>query len=200
MQLRGELEESGGTLHWVDVSEHMLALANERLEESDDFVQLHQQDALSFLREQKTCSLDVVKMTYAFGHLENLDEFFVSLAHALTQDGVFVSTISANNRLKSHSSNAAFFVNGDRVPESGYELTDGESYTIKFFTETGNPEASFLEGAETTKRYFSKEAIVAAAEAQGFTASFEMHERSEFDEKGGEEKQMTQEFLIVSKV
>ena len=59
-------------------------------------------------------------------------------------------------KLKSISTNARFLYYGKEFPEDETRtLTEGDTYTVKFFKESGNPEAGYLEGAETTKYYHS---------------------------------------------
>ncbi|KKQ20806.1 MAG: hypothetical protein US35_C0033G0002 [Parcubacteria group bacterium GW2011_GWA2_37_10] len=94
-------------------------------------------------------------MKYVINHIQDLDQLIKIMSKKLK--GSLISTIdSLSPKLKSISTNARFLYHGKEFPEDETRtLTEGDTYTVKFFKESGNPEAGYLEGAETTKYYHS---------------------------------------------
>jgi hypothetical protein len=99
-----------------------------------------------------------------------LNNFLSLLERKLKQGGHLVATVSnLDGKLKSFSTNARFFYNGKSFPDDKViQLRDGDSFTIRFFKTTGNPDSGFLMGAETTKFYHTPEHILSLANKYHF--------------------------------
>ncbi len=169
------LLEDGGRIDWVDVSPYMLKLSKKYIDTPEyknrqkiiDFIQA---DIISYLEKLPNNALDLSIMKYTIDHIDDLDELFELLAQKLKSPGRLVATIGVlSPELKSISTNARFLYNGQEFPENETRiLKDGDTFTVKFLKESGNPAAGYLEGAETTKYYHSPEKIKQLAEKYGF--------------------------------
>jgi len=157
------LQEPNGHIDWIDVSELMLEQAKRylretNLEERNKVISFIEMEILDYLSTLGDNSLDLVIMKYTFEHIENIDQLFSLLSHKLKKNGRFVATLSSlSPQLKSSSTNARFLYNGQEFPlDETREMTDGDTFTIRFYKQSGNPSAGHLEGAETTKYYHSE--------------------------------------------
>ncbi len=168
------LIETSSQIDWVDYSPIMLNLAKEYLksyqdnrEQTINFIHKKYTDYLESLQDE---TLDLVLIKYSLDYIENLEDFFTLLYKKMGENSTLISTLTtSSNKLKSHSTNAKYFYNNQPIPE-GKEITlkDGDKFTMKFFQESGNPNSELIEGAETTKHYFSQETILSKARQQGF--------------------------------
>lgn len=160
------LHRSGSHVDWVDVSPFMLEIARKYLvADRAPIISFVEQDMLGYLTKQPDASLDVVIMKYTIDHVADLQKLFALLATKLKHRGVLIATLGVlNPELRSFSTNARFLYNGEQFPDNETRmLTDGDSFTVKFFRESGNPAAGYLEGAETTKYFHSAEKIKTVA-------------------------------------
>ncbi len=169
------LREPRSRLDWVDLSPHMLSLAERYLDKANlqdrkKALSFIESDMTEYLRDLSDETLDLVIMKYTIDHLSDLESFMEALAKKLKPNGRLIATIGTlNPELKSHSTNARFLYHGQEFPEHETRtLKDGDDYTVKFFKESGNPAAGYLEGAETTKYYHSPKTLRELAEQYGF--------------------------------
>lgn len=169
------LKEPRGHIDWVDVSPHMLLLAQEYITDPQfapraNVITFVQNDIVTYLQNLENENLDVAVMKYTIDHIADLDALFAQLAAKLKRGGKLVATIGgAGPLLRNYSTNAKFLYNGQEIPSGETRtLKDGDSYTIHFLKESGNPSAGCLEGAQTTKYFHSKEKIRELAATHGF--------------------------------
>jgi len=127
-------------------------------------------DILGYLQKIPDEKIDLAIMKYTIDHIKDLEKLFELLAKKLKSKGRLVATIGMlSPELKSIATNARFLYKGKEFPENETRiLKDGESFTVKFFKESGNPKAGYLEGAETIKYYHSPEKIKELAQKFGF--------------------------------
>ncbi len=169
------LKEPRGHIDWVDVSPYMLELAKKYIntpeyKNRDKIIDFIKADIINYLEKLSNDALDLCIMKYTIDHIDDLDELFELLSRKLKSPGRLVATIGViSPELKSNSTNARFLYNGEEFPENETRtLKDGDTFTVKFFKESGNPAAGYLEGAETVKYYHSLEKIRELAEKYGF--------------------------------
>jgi ubiquinone/menaquinone biosynthesis C-methylase UbiE len=200
------LLKDGGHIDWVDVSPYMLKLAdkyisNEKYQDRKDVITFIESDILEYLQKLEKEKLDIAIMKYTIDHIKDLDELFKLLSEKLKPGAKLVSTIgSTNPELKSYSTNARFLYNGEEFSNDEVKiLKDGDNFTIKFFKVSGNPNAGYLEGAETLKYYHSAEKIKELANKYNF--SIFLGDWKNFvkpENQGGED--MDQEVLVLTKI
>jgi len=172
-----KLEENPQSqLDWVDSSPYMLELAQEYLlkdqySERGKVVELIEMDMLDYLDNRPDEALDVAIMQYTLDHVpdQSLDKLFNLLSKKLKQGGKMVATLtSVSPEIDSISTNARFLYKGEEFPEEETRiLQEGESFGLKFFKESGNPESGYLEGGSTEKFYHSPERLEALAKEHG---------------------------------
>ena len=199
------LEEPRGHIDWVDISPHMLKLAPTYISGKDyearkEIIAFVEKDIINYLRGLENESLDIAIMKYTIGHIEDLGELFELLSKKLKKGGKVISTAgNLNPELRSVSTNAQFLYNGEEFPEDETRtLKDGDLFTIKFFTVSGNPQAGFIEGGETVKFFHSKEKIVSLAKTFGldiFIGDWKDHVAQE--NQNGEK--MSQDVVVLTK-
>jgi len=139
-------------------------------------------------------------MKYTIDHIKDLGKLFELLAKKSKKGGKLISTAdNLNPELKSYSTNARFLYNGEEFPDDETRtLKDGDSFTIKFFKESGNPESGYLKGAETVKYYHSPEKILKLAKKFKFD-TFLGDWKKIADEDGQVGENMDQDVLILTK-
>jgi ubiquinone/menaquinone biosynthesis C-methylase UbiE len=169
------LEEPRGIMDWVDDAAVMSVLAQEYLEKAGlerrrDVLSFIQKGIEEYLSALPDVSLDAAIMQYTMSFFPYLDPLFVSFARVMKPGGIVVATIGILEPvLKSVSGNARYSLNGEEVPLGETRpLQDGDQYLIKFLKEYKNPDAGYLEGAETVHYYHAKETIIRLGEAEGF--------------------------------
>lgn len=199
------LKEPGGRIDWVDISPYMLDLAKKYLEdkkytERRGVIKFIENDILAYLEGLKDETLDLSIMKYTIDHIKNIEELFKLLSKKLKKGGKLISTAdNLNPELKSYSTNARFLYNGEEFPDDETRtLKDGDSFTIKFFKESGRPESGYLKGAETVKYYHSPEKIAKLAKKFNFD-SFLGDWEKKADEDGKVGENMDQDILILTK-
>ncbi len=166
-----QLIKQNGYFDWVDVSKYMLDEAVKYLVESKqedrkrviDFIEA---DIITYLENKPDNTLDLCIMKYTIDHIKDIKILFSLFEKKLIIDGKVIATIGVlNPQLKSISTNARFLYNGEEFPENETRnLNDGDTFTVKFFKESGKPDNGYLEGAETTKYYHSPEKLKECAE------------------------------------
>ncbi len=199
------LKEPGGRIDWVDISPCMLDLAKKYLADKKyanrkGVIKFIKNDISEYLREMKDETLDLSIMKYTIDHIKNLEGFFELLSKKLKKGGKLISTAdNLNPELKSYSTNARFLYNGKEFPDDETRtLKDGDSFTIKFFKVSGEPESGYLKGAETVKYYHSPEKISALAKKFNFDIFLgDWSKISDDDGRVGEN--MDQDILILTK-
>ncbi len=195
------LKKPQGKFDWVDVSPFMLKFAKEYISTEEykerlDIISFVEKDVMDYLDNLADESLDVAIMKYVIDHIDNLDELFSLLSLKLQKGGLFVATISISPYLQKHSTNVEYFYRGEEIPkEEAKELKDGDYYTIKFFKESNNPKAGYIEGAETVKYFHSKEKIERIAKK--FDFDFFVGDWRDIVKK--DKKDIEQELLILRK-
>jgi len=169
------LKEPRGQIDWVDVSQIMLKLARQYLKskeykERKQVIKFVESGILEYLQKIPNEKLDLAIMKYTLDHVKDINKLFFLLSKKLKLNGVMLATITTlSPELKSISTNARFLYNGKEFPDwETRTLKEGDSFTIKFFKESGNPSAGYLEGAETTKYYHSAEKIKELAQKYNF--------------------------------
>lgn len=169
------LTEPLGHIDWVDISGLMLEQAKKYLQETNlenrlQVISFIEAEITEYLDTVADESLDLGIMKYTFDHIENIDELFSKLTTKLKPNGKLIATINnLSPQLQSASTNARFLYNNQEFPlDETREMHDGDTFTVKFYKESGNPSAGYLESAETTKYYHSAEKITALAEQHGF--------------------------------
>ncbi|MEI7477135.1 MAG: methyltransferase domain-containing protein [bacterium] len=158
-----KLIQANGKIDRVDVSPYMLELAKTYID-TDEYknrlpvISFIESEIAQYLRAQEDNSIDLAIMKYTIDHIADLDVLFALLQKKLKPHGALVSSIGVlTPQLKSMSTNARFLYNGEEFPiDETRELHDGDSFTVKFFTISGNPKAGHIPGAETTKYYHSE--------------------------------------------
>jgi len=168
-------KDLGSIIDWVDVSPVMLELARnyvnrKEFRERNKVIHFFENDAISYLKSLDNETLNLAIMKYVLDHINNLERLISLLSKKLKPGSSLVSTLtSVQPILKSVSTNARFLYKGKEFPEDETRtLKDGDNFGIKFFKESGNPKAGYLEGAETIKYYHSPERIKALARKFGF--------------------------------
>lgn len=96
-----------------------------------------EKDMIEYLEDTEDNSLDVIIMKYTIDYIErsHLEHFFKLVQKKLKAHGALVSTIGIlNPSLKSISTHGRYFYKGEAFPDKETRaLTDGDSYSIKFF-------------------------------------------------------------------
>jgi hypothetical protein len=162
-KLLTKIHELAWSIHWVNIAPIILEVWKEYAENMpySSSIEYINENILSYLRCQQDASINIIMMRYTLDYLSDLDAFFALVAKKLAPWGIFVSDMTmANAELKSHSTNAKYFFEWKAVPSwETITLQDWDSYTIKFFKESWNPQAWLLPGITTQKYYFSLETI-----------------------------------------
>ena len=168
----------------------MLKLAKESLKNNSEIINFVEKDYLKYLKEIDDDSLDFVMIKYSLDYIKNFKEFFSFLYKKMKKDSFFISTVTVSSDiLKSNSTNARYFYRGKPIPfGESVKLKEGDSFGIGFFKESGNPNSGLIEGAFTTKYYFSVDTIKSLAQKQGFEVFFGdwrnlLKENSDFEMK-----------------
>lgn len=169
------LGQPRGHIDWVDISPVMLELAHEYLNtekyrEREQVIRFVPDDIVHYLNSLPDGALNLGIMKYTFDYFTRVEDLLEPLSRKLSSPGRFVSSMTdLSPELKSVSANARMLYRGQAFPDNETRtLMDGEAFGIKFFTESGNPNAPFLPGAETTKYYHSPETIRRVAQELGF--------------------------------
>ena len=169
------LKQPQGYMDWVDVSPHMLKLAEKYLNTDEyrqrrDVLRFVPSDIVAYLAAQPSSTLDLAIMKYTFDHISDLSRLYGELHRTLKPGGRLVASIGVlDPQLKSVSTNARFLYNGQEFPvDETRQLKDGDTYTVKFFNVSGHPEQGYLPGAETMKYYHSREKVETLAADEGF--------------------------------
>jgi ubiquinone/menaquinone biosynthesis C-methylase UbiE len=159
-------QEPKGQIDWVEISPYMIDLAKQYLEEKNlenrkEVINFIESDILEYLSGLKDSSLDFALMKYTFDHIKDIETLFQLLQNKLKKQGKLIATMtSLNPQLKSISTNARFLYNGEEFSvDETRGLQDGDNFTIKFFKVSGDPSQGFLEGAQTTKYFYSSQKI-----------------------------------------
>ena len=169
------LKDPKGRMDWVDVSPIMLKLA-EKYASTDEYlarkevIRFVESDILEYLEQLPDETLHVAIMKYVINHIRQLDRLFALLARKLKGKGSLVSTMDFSSpEMKSVSTNARFLYNGQEFPENETRtLKDGDTYTVKFFKESGNPDSGYLEGTEITRYYHAPDTMKNLAQKHHF--------------------------------
>lgn len=169
------LENPRGHIDWVDISPHMLELAEKyisikKYQNRRKVITFIESDILEYLRGLENEKLDVAIMKYTIDHMGNINVLFKLLSMKLKYGGKLIATVGIlNPELKSFSTNARFLYNGKEFPENETRtLKDGDSFIVKFFKVSGDPSSGCLEGAQTIKYFHSAKKIRRAAKFYGF--------------------------------
>ncbi len=168
------LQSPGSRIDWVDTSAPMLDEAKRYLSqpeysERNRVINFIKKDIFQYLKNADDNSIDIAIMKYTFEYIQNIKQLFALLKRKLKEGGVLVATVNTNPRLPSYSTNARFFYKGQPIPDGEERiLKDSDKIIIKFFTESGNPQADYLPGAETFKYFHSAEKVKALAGQFGF--------------------------------
>ena len=197
------LKTPHGHIDWVDVSPLMLNLAKKYLQTSKyqerfKVITFIEAEILDYLKKQTDEKFDLVIMKYTLDHIKNINILFNLLAKKLKKGGKMIATMTnLNPQLKSISTNARFLFNGQEFPDHETRtLKDGDSFTVKFFKESGNPQAGYLEGAETRKYFHSKEKIKYLAKTLGFNIFLGDYKKIL---KQNQQKNLDLDILLLSK-
>ncbi len=168
------LQSPESKIDWVDTSAPMLDEAKQYLNQPEyserkRVINFIKEDIFQYLNNTEDHSIDIAIMKYTFEYIQNIKQLFTLSKRKLKEGGVLVATVNTNPRLPSHSTNVRFFYKGQSIPDGEERvLKDGDKVVFKFFTESGNPQADYLPGAETFKYFHSAEKIKALAEQFGF--------------------------------
>ena len=199
------LTEPSGHIDWVDISPYMLDLAKKYIEDEkykkrNEVISFIKSDILEYLDKLEDNKLDVAIMKYTIDHMENIEDLFRLLSSKLKPGGKLISTIgSMSPELKSYSTNARFPYNGESFPDDEVRiLKDGDNFTVKFFKVSGDPNAGYLDGAETVKYFHSADKFREMADTFGFDIF--LGDWKEFiDEEKQEGEKMDQGILVLTK-
>jgi len=199
------LTEPSGHIDWVDISPYMLDLAKKYIEDEkykkrNEVISFIKSDILEYLDKLEDNKLDVAIMKYTIDHMENIEDLFRLLSSKLKPGGKLISTIgSMSPELKSYSTNARFLYNGESFPDDEVRiLKDGDNFTVKFFKVSGDPNAGYLDGAETVKYFHSADKFREMADTFGFDIF--LGDWKEFiDEEKQEGEKMDQGILVLTK-
>ncbi|MCR4283712.1 MAG: class I SAM-dependent methyltransferase, partial [Parcubacteria group bacterium] len=199
------LTEPRGHIDWVDVSPYMLDLAkryigDDKYKGREEVISFIKSDILEYIRGLEDGKLDIAIMKYTIDHIENIEGLFKLLSSKLKPGGKLVSTIgSTSPELKSYSTNARFLYNGEPFPDDEVRvLKDGDNFTVKFFKVSGDPNAGYLEGAETVKYFHSADKFRELADTFGFNI-YLGDWKGLIDEKDQDGEKMDQAILILTK-
>lgn len=190
------LEEPTGQMDWVDISPHMLELAEKYLDEQGlsnrkEVTRFIQQDLLEYLRHQPDFSLDLVFLKYVAAYLPPADfeSMTALLSQKLKRGGCMVSTYGfLKPEVPSRSTNASYSLNGDPIPEGTVKtLRHGDKIGIKFFQISGKPESGYLKGAESLHYYHAPDWMQRLAKKYHLDCFLgDWSERVPTEERGGE--------------
>ncbi len=198
------LREPKGHIDWVDASSHMLKLAGEYISTPEyktrkSVISFKQKEITDYLYSLKDKTIDIAILKYVLDHIEDLEELFTLLSLKLKKGGTLVATINTDPHLKSYSTNARYFYKGEDFPKNETrKLKDGDSYTIKFFKESGNPSSGYIEGAETVKYFHSAEKIKGLADKHGFDVFLGDWKRL-VSKESKDDFNLEQELLVLTK-
>jgi ubiquinone/menaquinone biosynthesis C-methylase UbiE len=164
-----QLLKEDGKIDWVDVSPVMMKLAKKYLEDEGyqnrfNVINFVEKDAIEYL-ETLSSELNLILIKYSIDFVSNLDNLFSLVPERLIEKGSLIATLTtASPILKSVSTSARYLYQGKEFPlDETRTLEEGESFGIKFFNESGNPDSGYIEGAETTKYYHSLDKIKSVA-------------------------------------
>lgn len=196
------LIQNNGTIDRVDISPYMLALADKYIDTDayrarKNVIKLIEHDIVSYLTSLPDDTLDLAIMKYTIDHIADIDELFSLLSQKLKTWWALVSSVGVlSPELKSISTNARFFYNGASFPENETRiLQDGDTFTVKFFNVSGQPDKGFIPWWETTKYYHSAEKYKTTWTKYGFTTF--VGNRKEL--LPNEQEQMEQAVLVLKK-
>lgn len=166
-------------IDWIDISPFMIELANQYLDKTwlenrKSVINYIIQDIIEYLKWKDNESIDIAIMKYTLDHIQNIDLLFKLLSKKLKKWWHFVATITlSSNKLKSSSANVAYFFDWEQ-PEPWKEiyLQDWDSFEIKWYKETFNPDSWFQPGAQTIKYYYSDEYMNKLAKKYWFEIFF----------------------------
>lgn len=169
------LKNPRSRIDWVDISPFMLRLALEYInqpeyQERKERIKFIENDIYKYLENLYPECLDLAIMKYTLNYLRDLERLFKLLSLKLKSGGVLVATAEMlDAKLKSISTNARFLYNGKEFAANETRiLKDGDSFTIKFFNKSGEPKSGYLNGAEVTEYFHSKEKTEKLAKKYGF--------------------------------
>jgi len=198
------LQEPKGHIDWVDISPYMLRLAqkyidDDRYEDRLQIITFVESGILEYLRTRDDEQLDLCIMKYTIDHIQDIDELFRLFSAKIKEGGKVISTINLDPELKSYSTNARFLYEGEQFPDDETRtLQDGDSFTVKFFRVSGDPQSGFIEGAETTKYFHSTERIKVLSQRYGFEVF--LGDWKDFISKDAQDGEtMDQEILVLTK-
>lgn len=199
------LKNPTGHIDWIDVSPYMLELAKKylsdgKLKDREKVISFVKSEIFKYLYSLDDNQLDLAIMKYTIDHIADLNKLFNLLSKKLKTGGRLISTIGVlSPELKSISTNARFLYNGKEFPENEKRmLKDGDTFMVKFFKESGNPNAGYLEGAETVKYYHSSEKIKELAEKYNFSIFLDDW-KNLIPNKDREDEKMEQTILVLNK-
>lgn len=200
------LGDPRGHIDWVDISPLMIGLAKkyiseEKYQDRKEVITFIENDILEYLHNLENEKLDFAIMKYTIDFIDNLEMLFELLSLKMRRGGKLIATIgSISPELKSYSTNARFLYNGEQFPDNETRvLKDGDSFTVKFFKAHGNPNAGYLEGAETIKFFHSAEKIKNLAESFGFDIFLGDWKGFVAQDKQSDET-MSQDILVLTKI
>jgi ubiquinone/menaquinone biosynthesis C-methylase UbiE len=174
-----KLNKKNGKLYWVDYSKIMLKLAKEYASKKNDqrmnVINFIEKDYLDYLNSVKNESIDFLFIIYSLDYIKNFNEFFKLLYKKMKKNSFLISTVTIpTNILPSHSTNAKYFFKNKEIPfGNNVKLKEGETFKIGFFKESGNPKSDLIEGAYTTKYYYSMDKTTQEAKKSGFNVFFD---------------------------
>ena len=169
------LLENNWSIDWVDISPYMLNLAKKYINTRDylnrfKVINFIEKDIITYLNWIEDESLDLWIMKYTIDHIGNIDELFWLLKRKLKKWWVLIASIwILSEQLKSISTNARFLYNWEEFPKDETRiLKDGDTFTVKFFNVSWNPEEWYIPWGETTKFYHSEEKYKTIAKVYWF--------------------------------
>lgn len=172
------LDEPRGQIDWVDIAPYMLELARKYLEGEKyssrlKVINFIEDGIIEYLEKLPAEKLDLAIMKYTVDHIADLDKLFELVAQKLKIGGKLVASMGVlDPKLKSLSTNARYFYNGEEFPDDEVRtLHEGDNYTIKFLKVSGQPTNGYLEGAQTIKYYHSAEKIRDLSKKHGLNIS-----------------------------
>lgn len=170
------LREQGSRIDWVDHSPIMLKLAREYVDTPEyrkrlNVIRFIERDFMDYLRSVENDSLDLIIMKYTFDYVDKLNDFFNLVNATLKSNGSFIATMTlVSPELRSVRTNTRSIYRGEEFPVGETRtLEDGETFTLKFFKESNNPESGYMRGAQTEKIFFTEKTIESAAKNVGLS-------------------------------
>jgi len=199
------LKEPQGHIDWVDISPHMLELAKKYIEDEKyqnrkEVISFIKSDIIKYLRDLENEKLDLALMKYTIDYIKDIEMFFRLLSEKMKPNAKLIATIGTlSPELKSYSTNARYLYNGEQFPDDEIRiLKDGDTFTVKFFKISGDPNSGYLEGAETIKCFHSAEKIKKLAESFGFDI-FLGDWKNFVKEKNQKDEKIDQDILVLTK-